>query len=197
VRHAGVNRGDRSGFSASTTGISRALARAASLGALFVPLNFRLTGPELGASSTTRGVHALIADGACRGDRRGAHPAVLPPLPRHDDVAPSWRALDEFAANAQPLAEAERVVDDVAIIMYTSGTTGRPKGAMRPRQFLLENVSALRPGKQAADVTLTCAAVPTAGSMSRRLLPAGRRPCAQRSFEPTRCCATSRPTACR
>jgi fatty-acyl-CoA synthase len=162
LRRAGVNRGDRVAFLGFNHPVFlEALFAAASLGALFVPLNFRLTGPELEYIINDAGVHTLISD--------GPRAAVIDPVRarlccRHyigiDAVAAPWQALEEFTSGAQPLEAAERVaMDDVAIIMYTSGTTGRPKGAMLTHgNFFWNNVNArFGPENLAADVSLTCA----------------------------------------
>src|SRR5262245_35986219 len=65
LRRAGVNRGDRVGFLGFNHPVFlEALFATASLGALFVPLNFRLTGAELEFIINDAGVHTLIVDGA-------------------------------------------------------------------------------------------------------------------------------------
>lgn len=131
--HAGgVNPGDRVGF----IGLNHprfffTLFGTAKLGAIFVPLNFRLTGPELAFIIRDAGLQALVYEDnfasivdeirdqldvrqlICSEDREGSR--------SFDDLVHDQRDTDLD----YPVAD-----DDVAWIMYTSGTTGRPKGAM-------------------------------------------------------------------
>ena len=67
LRAGGVCRGDRVAF----LGLNQPLYfdllfAAARLGAIFVPLNFRLTGPELDYIINDAGVHTLVVDGPHR-----------------------------------------------------------------------------------------------------------------------------------
>ncbi|HEY7308522.1 MAG TPA: long-chain fatty acid--CoA ligase [Gemmataceae bacterium] len=81
----------------------------------------------------------------------------------HDDLI-SWqsfrqrgrRALPQLAAELQR-REAALGPDDLATIMYTSGTTGNPKGVMLTHGNLLSNVwaSLERSGQQPDDVVLS------------------------------------------
>jgi fatty-acyl-CoA synthase len=104
----------------------------ARLGAICVPINFRLTGPELTYVINDAGVHTLVVGedhvaivdsirdelGCARFIHRGAG-------------ALGWEAAPSLLADSPPVPPAVPVrSDDVAVIMYTSGTTGHPKGAM-------------------------------------------------------------------
>ena len=129
----GVCRGDRVGYLGLNNPLYfDLLFAAARLGAIFVPLNFRLTGPELDYIINDAGVHTLVVD--------SPHRPVIDSVRDRlccrrflsaDGPATSWQPITEFVGDAAPLADrVETAEDDVAVIMYTSGTTGRPKGAM-------------------------------------------------------------------
>jgi long-chain acyl-CoA synthetase len=81
----------------------------------------------------------------------------------HSDLIP-WPAFRQRGREALPrlveeLARREAAVgpDDLATIMYTSGTTGNPKGVMLTHGNLLSNVAAslARSGQHAGDVVLS------------------------------------------
>lgn len=133
LRDGGVCRGDRVGFlGLNQPAFFEALFATARLGAIFVPLNFRLTGPELSYIIGDAGVHTLIVDEP----HRAVIDGIRQELPRRnfwsaDAPAKGWPALSDVTRDKEPLEVGTSVAaDDVAVIMYTSGTTGRPKGAM-------------------------------------------------------------------
>lgn len=133
LRGAGVCRGDRVGFLGfNQPAYFELLFAAARLGAIFVPLNFRLTGPELDYIINDAGLHTLVADGPHRPVIDGIRASLCCRLYLSaDGAADGWQPLGDFAAGATPLPSGEPADDDdIAVIMYTSGTTGRPKGVM-------------------------------------------------------------------
>ncbi len=129
LQRGGVCHGDRVGFlGLNQPAFFETLFAASRLGAIFVPLNFRLTGPELTFIIGDAGVHTLVADEQHRG--------VIDSIRGHVDVRrflteESVEGWDLLHADDAPLVNPEVVdADEVAVIMYTSGTTGLPKGAM-------------------------------------------------------------------
>ncbi len=163
---------------------------AARLGAIFVPLNFRLTGPELAFMIEDCAASVLIVD--------AEHRAVIEPqLPRLASLKTVLAAEDEAHWTPAPARETApfRVgEDDVAMIMYTSGTTGRPKGAMITHGNLWWNNtnSLLAFDTYANDVTLTAAPVFHIGGLNVTTLVAwqkGALVVLHRSFDPGRALA--------
>ena len=104
----------------------------ARLAAIFVPLNFRLSGPELSYIINNAGIHSLVADTP----HRPVIDTIRAELPCRrffsaDQTVDGWTSLTDLIATHEPLRNGATVAnDEVAIIMFTSGTTGRPKGAM-------------------------------------------------------------------
>ncbi len=136
------------------------LFAAARIGAIFVPLNWRLTAGELSYILGDAGVHTLLAD--------AEHAAVVDPVCPEAGVqrtialtqVPGWESLGDLLAARDPLAEpVHPQPDEVAVIMYTSGTTGRPKGAMLTHANLFwNNINALLAFDTSQhDVSLVCA----------------------------------------
>ncbi len=129
LQRGGVCHGDRVAFlGLNQPAYFETLFAAARLGAIFVPLNFRLTGPELAFIVNDAGIHTLVADEL----HRPAAELVRAELPVRrylsDAVADGWEPLH---GERQSLSGPEPIdSDEVALIMYTSGTTGLPKGAM-------------------------------------------------------------------
>src|SRR5436190_8952632 len=117
---------------------------AASIGAIVTPLNAWWTGPELQYGLTDSGTKIAVMD-AERYERIIEHLPTCPDLVRvyvsrsaeeiaHPYVARLEDVIGETGAWAglpdQPLPPVEIDTDDDATIFYTSGTTGRPTGAL-------------------------------------------------------------------
>ncbi|GAA1976413.1 long-chain fatty acid--CoA ligase [Catenulispora subtropica] len=128
LRDRGVRRGDRVAFlGPNHPAFLETLFAAGVLGAVFVPLNSRLTVPELRYQLDDCGAALLVAVRApLAGELGGRGEAGRPPT-----LAAEGGEYEALLAAAEPLGWDERVgPDDLCLIMYTSGTTGRPKGAM-------------------------------------------------------------------
>jgi acyl-CoA synthetase (AMP-forming)/AMP-acid ligase II len=96
------------------------------LAAVPVPINFRLAPDEIDFILADSGAVAVICDSPLPG--AAAPEAVL-------KVGPSY---EDALAGAPPLRETADVVeDDPALMCYTSGTTGRPKGAVLTHRNLV------------------------------------------------------------
>ncbi|MFI1731560.1 long-chain fatty acid--CoA ligase [Streptomyces acidicola] len=127
LRGTGVRRGDRIAYlGPNHPSYLETLFAAGTLGAVFVPLNPRLAGPEIAHQLADSGAKALV--------HRPSHTGLVADLPgdigvrTYIEVGAEYEALLAGAENEpidQPVTH-----DDTCVIMYTSGTTGRPKGAM-------------------------------------------------------------------
>jgi long-chain acyl-CoA synthetase len=127
---------------------------AISLGAIVTPLNAWWTGPELEYGLTDSGARFAIMDAerlerlrehlhncpelehvyVSREDEEIAHPKIS----RLEDVigaANDWAKLPD-----QPLPTVEIAPEDDATIFYTSGTTGKPKGALATHRNVMTNI---------------------------------------------------------
>lgn len=156
LRGRGVRRGDRvAAMLLNSIELLELLLACTRLGAVFVPINFRLTAPEVEfllvdaapelfvfhapfapvaaavhGAGTTGVRHFVQAAGAAV----AASPAfVLPPF------ATGYDALVDEGGAAGAATTAQAAPDDPALMMYTSGTTGRPKAAVLTHGNLLWN----------------------------------------------------------
>ncbi len=145
LRELGLTPGQRVGLQlGNTLDFPVAYFGALRAGLVAVPLNTGYTAEELRHVLGDSGARALVTT------RSGAPTAQalageLDEL-RHVLVvggavegAQDWDALLERGAAAGP-AQPHGAGEDLAVLLYTSGTSGRPKGAMLPHRALLANL---------------------------------------------------------
>ena len=128
----GVQKGDRIGMlQVNCPQYVEAYFAAAKIGAIFVPLNFRAKSEEL-AYMTGNAEAAILLTGARYFDMVKE---MLPQLPSvkvcisvdaRKDETPFYEDLIDSSSSDEETAEIGD--DDITILMYTAGTTGRPKG---------------------------------------------------------------------
>ena len=134
LRRLDVRPGDRVGvLETNSDDYVAAYYGAAAIGAAFVPLNYRAKPPELEYMIETAAIKVLLLG--------GRYAPIVSALRPHLTTVKTFVALDappEGMVGVDELLAAagddfeEAVVDDdsTTILMYTSGTTSRPKGVM-------------------------------------------------------------------
>jgi fatty-acyl-CoA synthase len=161
----GLQKGDRVALLAFNAiewlEIYAALARA---GFVAVPLNFRLAGPEIAYIVQ----HAQARAAIVQEDLRAVFESVRNDFnieaarcihfdTRSTHTPATWQSYEALIAHAATSETATTVMpNDLFALMYTSGTTGRPKGAMRIHEgnALIAFATALEFGFSADDTGL-------------------------------------------
>ncbi len=133
----------------------------AAAGLVAVPINFRLTAPEIGYIAKDCEARAFIV----HHDLRDRVEELRPALAIEDRsyihfgsaTPPGWTSYEELIAGASDGVPPVQVApSDPCALMYTSGTTGRPKGAIRSHEgnTLIALATALEMGFSKTDIGL-------------------------------------------
>ena len=117
-----------------------AFAAITSIGAVAVSLNAWWTGPELEYGLTDSGAKVVIGDAARIervADRLGGLGVAGLVVRAEGDVPAGGDRLEDVLVPGSSLPDVAIDPDDDATILYTSGTTGRPKGAVSTHRAVL------------------------------------------------------------
>ncbi|GLS85751.1 malonyl-CoA synthase [Cypionkella aquatica] len=143
LRQLGVRPGDRVAVQIAKSPAALAVyAATVSIGAVFLPLNTAYTAAELAYFIGNATPRVFLCD--------PAHAAALATIATDHDAqlltlgAKGEGNLPDLATQHSPsFTPTDCAPDDLAAILYTSGTTGRSKGAMLSHRNLLSNAESL------------------------------------------------------
>jgi malonyl-CoA/methylmalonyl-CoA synthetase len=145
LRAAGLGPGDRLVVQAAKTPAMLAVyGGAVAAGVVFLPLNTAYTAEEVGYFLGDSGAGLMLADPAAAvplAPVAARHGVRLETLGGPDGPAGSFEVMT--AAAPDRFDAVPRAHDDLAALLYTSGTTGRSKGAMLTQENLLSNARVL------------------------------------------------------
>ncbi|WP_340108759.1 malonyl-CoA synthase [Pikeienuella sp. HZG-20] len=143
IAGAGLAPGDRLAVQISKSPEALAVyAACVRAGVVFLPLNTSYTPPEVSYFVENSGAKLLLVDSAAAGAlapiaaAAGAAMMVL-------NADGSGSFADAASGASETFPTVPRSEDDLAAFLYTSGTTGRSKGAMLTQRNLLSNAEAL------------------------------------------------------
>ena len=126
LQQMGAQKGDRIGiFAQNTPSFITTLYGIWWAGMVAVPINAKLHPDELAYILNHAGIAHLFASTDTQAAAEDAIAKADHAVQRHD-----LDALDDRVAAMTPAARQDVAPDDLAWLFYTSGTTGRPKGAM-------------------------------------------------------------------
>jgi acyl-CoA synthetase (AMP-forming)/AMP-acid ligase II len=161
------------------------------LGAIAMPINWRLAAPEVRYILDHAEARALVCDGALADLGADATKGLEQTLVRACVAGPApdgWTILDEVRHGAHRVPRAAAAADDVHRLMYTSGTTGHPKGVMLTHANLAwKNLAHIVEfGFSGDDLGLACGPLYHVGALdltTTTLLAAGATVVIHRSFD--------------
>ncbi|HET8621586.1 MAG TPA: long-chain fatty acid--CoA ligase [Acidimicrobiales bacterium] len=188
----GVGRGDVVGLlSYNCPEFLEALFAANYLGAIAMPINWRLAAPEVRYILEHSAARALVCDESLVALADEATKGLEPSLLRAciaQPAPPGWTSLAQLRVEPAGLAPAPAAAGDVHRLMYTSGTTGHPKGVMLTHANLAwKNLAHIVEfGFTGADLGLACGPLYHVGALdltTTSLIAAGATTIIHRAFD--------------
>ncbi|MFD5259190.1 AMP-binding protein [Streptomyces bobili] len=198
----GTGNGDRVAYlGLNSTAFFVTMLAAFRIGALFVPINFRLADPELAQVLSVSGARVIVGEEGHRAavdrvrDRTTLDRFLLvDDDPEAPSTAPNgWQPWAALIRRAAPVATTvARHTDDPAILMFTSGTTGTPKGVVLTHGNVWWNSVnvELHLDTRRGDVTYAAAPLFHIGALNSfalRTLTRGGTVAVRRTFDPRQC----------
>ena len=180
---SGVKRGDCVAFLGyNSPELLALLFSCAKLGALFMPLNWRLAAPEHKQQLEDCPPKVLIVEPGFIAQTHGIGAMLASiTLVATAGAAQGWLAWDAFLARGSSLPPPDPAVDDDTplLISYTSGSTGKPKGVLLTQRAIQCNAdnSADMHGLTSDDVILTTLPLFHVGGLNNQTTPALRAGC--------------------
>jgi acyl-CoA synthetase (AMP-forming)/AMP-acid ligase II len=162
------------------------------LGAMVMPINWRLAAPEVRYILEHSGAGALVCDDplvdladAATG---GMEASLVRARVRGQEPVDGWTTLEDLRSTSNKAVRVPMAADDVHRLMYTSGTTGRPKGVMITHANLAwKNLGhIIEFGFTGADLGLACGPLYHVGALdltTTSLVAAGATTIIHRAFE--------------
>ncbi|MGP0032477.1 MAG: acyl-CoA synthetase [Acidimicrobiales bacterium] len=160
------------------------------LGAIAMPINWRLAAPEVRYILEHSGARALVCDEpslTLANEATKGMEATLVRVSVSPAVADRWTPLADLRVPHR-VARGQAAADDVHRLMYTSGTTGRPKGVMITHANLAwKNLAHIVEfGFTSSDLGLACGPLYHVGALdltTTSLIAAGATTIIHRSFD--------------
>jgi len=150
----GVGAGDRVAYlGLNSSDVLEIFFASVRIGAVYVPLNFRLTAPELSFIIGDCTPTAIFYDREFQSVIKAIDPVVMPTMTIESALDGSDSDYElHMAADTAPAAVAPADGDTLSMIMYSSGTTGKPKGVMYTRRMMLASaLNLLQPSEARPD----------------------------------------------
>ena len=161
------------------------------VGAIAMPINWRLAAPEVRYILEHSGARALVCDEALLTLAEEAAAGLDDALVRISIApvgAPGWTTISDLRSSSPGTEPVAAGGDDVHRLMYTSGTTGRPKGVMLTHANLAwKNLAHIVEfGFTSADLGLACGPLYHVGALdltTTSLIAAGATTIIHRTFD--------------